>query len=108
MSGRTEGGIFSSTSSAIDHLHAPTLDALLKALATRGISTLLVEGGATVASAFLAQNLVDRIVLYESDTIIGAGGLESPLTPSDIPAEYILVGSAPVGPDRRYEYERSA
>lgn len=92
----------------ITHLDASTLSALLKTLATRGMSTLLVEGGATVASAFLAQNLVDRILLYVSDTVVGDGGLESPLTPSDIPAEYILVDSAPVGSDRRYEYERSA
>ncbi len=91
----------------VTHLKSATLEALLKTLATRGISTLLVEGGATIASAFLDANLVDRIVLYQSDKVIGAGGLESPLTPSDIPDEYILVGSAPVGPDRRFEFERS-
>ncbi|MEB2843991.1 bifunctional diaminohydroxyphosphoribosylaminopyrimidine deaminase/5-amino-6-(5-phosphoribosylamino)uracil reductase RibD [Rhizobiales bacterium RZME27] len=93
---------------AITHINSPTLEALLKRLATRGISTLLVEGGATVASAFLAQDLVDRIILYVSDKVVGEGGLESPLTPSDIPPSFTLLGSAPVGPDRVYEYERSA
>ncbi|MDP9839034.1 diaminohydroxyphosphoribosylaminopyrimidine deaminase/5-amino-6-(5-phosphoribosylamino)uracil reductase [Neorhizobium huautlense] len=92
----------------INHLEVSNLGALLKTLATRGLSTLLVEGGATVASAFLAQDLVDRIVLYVSDTIVGEGGLESPLTPSDIPASFTFLGSATVGADRRYEYERSA
>ncbi|MGI2033708.1 bifunctional diaminohydroxyphosphoribosylaminopyrimidine deaminase/5-amino-6-(5-phosphoribosylamino)uracil reductase RibD [Rhizobium panacihumi] len=94
--------------SPLTHLEASTLKALLETLATRGISTLLVEGGATVARAFLAQDLVDRIILYVSDKVVGEGGLESPLTPSDIPASFTLLGSAPVGPDRAYEYERSA
>ncbi len=92
----------------VTHLEVPTLGALLKTLVARGLSTVLVEGGATVASAFLAQDLVDRIILYVSDTIVGDGGLESPLTPSDMPASFTFLGSAPVGPDRRYEYERSA
>ena len=108
MPSRAEGGILSSKTSAITHLQAHTLESLLKTLGSRGISTLLVEGGAAIAKTFLDEKLVDRIVLYESDKVIGEGGLESPLTPSDIPEKYILVGSAPVGPDRRFEFERSA
>ncbi|WP_132273719.1 bifunctional diaminohydroxyphosphoribosylaminopyrimidine deaminase/5-amino-6-(5-phosphoribosylamino)uracil reductase RibD [Neorhizobium sp. BT27B] len=110
MAGRPEGDFVGDGNgmAPITHLHAATLTSLLQTLATRGISTLLVEGGATVASAFLAENLVDRIVLYVSDTIVGEGGLESPLTPSDIPASFMSLGSAPVGADRRFEYERSA
>lgn len=106
--GRAEGSELAPMGTAITHLQATALTSLLQTLATRGISTLLVEGGATVASAFLAENLVDRIVLYLSNTIVGDGGLESPLTPSDIPASFLSVGSAPVGADRRFEYERSA
>lgn len=92
----------------VEILHAATLLDLLHTLATRGISTLLVEGGATVVKAFLDAGLVDGIILFTSPTIVGEGGLESPLTPSDIPADFTLVGNAPFGRDRAYEYERSA
>ena len=44
---------------------------LLPALATRGISSLLVEGGAKTAKLFLQTGLVDRIQLYQAPVVIG-------------------------------------
>jgi diaminohydroxyphosphoribosylaminopyrimidine deaminase / 5-amino-6-(5-phosphoribosylamino)uracil reductase len=49
------------------------LQALLTGLADRGVRTLLLEGGPTLAGAFLAADLVDRIVGYVAPLILGAG-----------------------------------
>jgi riboflavin biosynthesis pyrimidine reductase len=38
---------------------------------------------------------------------IGPGGLESPLKPADMPAEFALIRAERYGPDLCYEYERS-
>jgi diaminohydroxyphosphoribosylaminopyrimidine deaminase / 5-amino-6-(5-phosphoribosylamino)uracil reductase len=49
------------------------LEDLLRNLAQRGITHLLVEGGAEVHRAFLAAGLVDRLVLYISPKVLGGG-----------------------------------
>jgi diaminohydroxyphosphoribosylaminopyrimidine deaminase / 5-amino-6-(5-phosphoribosylamino)uracil reductase len=41
--------------------------------ALEGIDSLLVEGGAQVAAAFLAAGRVDRLLLYRAPILIGAG-----------------------------------
>lgn len=38
-----------------------------------GVNELLVEGGAATAAAFLAADLVDRLLLYRAPILIGAG-----------------------------------
>jgi diaminohydroxyphosphoribosylaminopyrimidine deaminase/5-amino-6-(5-phosphoribosylamino)uracil reductase len=37
------------------------------------VNDLLVEGGAATASAFLAADLVDRLLLYRAPILIGEG-----------------------------------
>ncbi|MEC7987828.1 MAG: bifunctional diaminohydroxyphosphoribosylaminopyrimidine deaminase/5-amino-6-(5-phosphoribosylamino)uracil reductase RibD, partial [Myxococcota bacterium] len=49
------------------------LATLLPRLYQKGIYTLLVEGGATVAKAFLEQGFVDILELYVGSQIIGSG-----------------------------------
>ncbi len=46
---------------------------LLSKLAQRGITHLLVEGGAEVHAAFLAAGLVDRVVLFIAPKLLGGG-----------------------------------
>ena len=46
---------------------------LLSKLAGRGITHLLVEGGAGVHEAFFAAGLVDRLVLYVAPKLLGGG-----------------------------------
>jgi diaminohydroxyphosphoribosylaminopyrimidine deaminase/5-amino-6-(5-phosphoribosylamino)uracil reductase len=46
--------------------------AVLAALAGRGITRLLVEGGATLAAALLRAHLVDRLHLFEAPILLGA------------------------------------
>jgi diaminohydroxyphosphoribosylaminopyrimidine deaminase/5-amino-6-(5-phosphoribosylamino)uracil reductase len=51
------------------------LPAVLHALAEKGITRLLVEGGGRVASSFVAANLVDEVWLLRGREAIGAGGV---------------------------------
>ena len=81
-------------------------EVLLPALASRGISSLIVEGGARTAKLFLDTGLVDRIQLYQGDVVIGADGIESPVTKTDMPSGFAHRGTFSFGPDRMDEYER--
>ncbi|QEE62539.1 bifunctional diaminohydroxyphosphoribosylaminopyrimidine deaminase/5-amino-6-(5-phosphoribosylamino)uracil reductase RibD [Salinibacterium sp. dk2585] len=49
------------------------LDAVLADLYGRGIRRLYVEGGPTLASAFIAQGLVDEYSIYLGAQLLGAG-----------------------------------
>ncbi|WGS02260.1 bifunctional diaminohydroxyphosphoribosylaminopyrimidine deaminase/5-amino-6-(5-phosphoribosylamino)uracil reductase RibD [Bradyrhizobium sp. ISRA443] len=51
------------------------LPAVLHALAEKGISRLMVEGGARVASSFVAAGLVDEIWLLRGPDTVGADGV---------------------------------
>ena len=93
-------------SAGVEVLAADDLDGLLFALGSRGISSLLVEGGARAARAFLDADLVDRIVLFHGPGEIGRDGIVSPLDTADIGEEFSLVRSATFGADRFDEYER--
>ena len=77
---------------------------LLEALAARGLSSLVVEGGRRAATAFLAQGLVDRIMLFTSDVVVGEEGIASPVASDTIPDGFTLRSNARFGPDRLLEY----
>jgi diaminohydroxyphosphoribosylaminopyrimidine deaminase / 5-amino-6-(5-phosphoribosylamino)uracil reductase len=47
--------------------------AALAALADRGVVSVLLEGGATVAGAFLREGLVDKVVTYVAPLLLGEG-----------------------------------
>lgn len=47
--------------------------ALLAALFERGIKGLFLEGGPTLAGAFVAAQLVDRVICYMAPALLGAG-----------------------------------
>lgn len=75
-------------------------------MAADGLSSLLVEGGAGVASAFLQADLVDRILLFEGTGKIGADGIAAPVTRNHMPVGFRLVRTEQFGPDRAFHYER--
>jgi diaminohydroxyphosphoribosylaminopyrimidine deaminase/5-amino-6-(5-phosphoribosylamino)uracil reductase len=121
MPGRAEGDLVSPSSetaedlanrrqaltdAGVEILDAADLSDLLKQLATRGISSVLVEGGASVARSFLDAGLVDRILLFEGPDEIGGEGIESPLTRHDIPQDYKPVRRLRFGNDCCSDYER--
>jgi diaminohydroxyphosphoribosylaminopyrimidine deaminase/5-amino-6-(5-phosphoribosylamino)uracil reductase len=60
-------------------VHAPVgeggvdLAAALKLLAGEGLTRVLVEGGATLASALLKARLVDRLLWYRAPSVMGEG-----------------------------------
>jgi len=51
------------------------LNAALALLATRGITRLMVEGGAGLASALQTSNLIDEHVFIQTQTKLGPQGL---------------------------------
>ena len=48
------------------------LSDLLVTLARQGINEVLIESGAQLAGAFIAQNLVDELVLFTAPTLLGS------------------------------------
>jgi diaminohydroxyphosphoribosylaminopyrimidine deaminase / 5-amino-6-(5-phosphoribosylamino)uracil reductase len=51
------------------------IGATLAALAARGLTRVLVEGGGAVAAALLRARLVDRLVWFQAPLVIGGDGL---------------------------------
>lgn len=49
-------------------------DAVLAALARRGVTRVMIEGGAEVAAAFLKADLVDRICWFRAPQVLGGDG----------------------------------
>ena len=45
----------------------------LAELAGEGVQSFLLEGGPTLATAFLEQRLIDKLVLFLAPTISGSG-----------------------------------
>ncbi|TDK37046.1 bifunctional diaminohydroxyphosphoribosylaminopyrimidine deaminase/5-amino-6-(5-phosphoribosylamino)uracil reductase RibD [Rhizobium deserti] len=94
--------------SGVEILDVSDLAELLRVLADRGISSLFVEGGANVAAAFFHAGLADRVILSQGPATIGEGGLESPLSPTDMPQDYRMIRAEAFGPDHCFEFERSS
>jgi diaminohydroxyphosphoribosylaminopyrimidine deaminase/5-amino-6-(5-phosphoribosylamino)uracil reductase len=90
----------------VEVLETGTVADLLTALGSRGISSLLVEGGAVAARAFLDAGLVDRIQIYTGPQTIGENGIASPFDRRSVPSGFKLVRSAQYGDDLFEEYER--
>ena len=53
------------------------LKAALTALAKRGLTRILVEGGATLAASLLRARLVDRLAWFRSSGLIGGDGMDA-------------------------------
>ena len=78
--------------------------------ALRDVNDLLVEGGSVTATAFLAADLVDRIIIYRAPILVGEGknsvgyiGLD---TIADAHGRWRAAAFAPLGIDRLEAYER--
>jgi diaminohydroxyphosphoribosylaminopyrimidine deaminase/5-amino-6-(5-phosphoribosylamino)uracil reductase len=75
-------------------LRSGSLAAELEALAIDGVQSLLLEGGPTLAAAFLEQDLVDKLLVFVAPKLSGEGpsmlaGLARPLELSRLEARAI-------------------
>ncbi len=52
----------------------PDMAEILRALAARGLTRVLVEGGGRITGALLAEGLIDRVVWFRAGSIIGGDG----------------------------------
>jgi diaminohydroxyphosphoribosylaminopyrimidine deaminase/5-amino-6-(5-phosphoribosylamino)uracil reductase len=69
----------------------------LRALASDGVQSLLLEGGPTLAAAFLREGLVDKLLLFVAPTLAGDGPLL--VAGLDAPLDLSSLTSRPVGDD---------
>ena len=53
----------------------PPLQAIFRELGHRGLTRVLVEGGAHLASALLREGLVDRLIWFHAPSIMGGDGV---------------------------------
>lgn len=92
------------------------LPKLLNDLAEKGITSLMVEGGAKVATSFLADGLVDAIELFvgtgAADEKSSEHAILSPVTLDNVPAGFHLVAEWEFinpqsgGFDRQYRFKK--
>ncbi len=79
-------------------IRADGLASALAELRARGVRHLLVEGGATLASALVAAGTVDRLISFQAPVILGSGALAAF---ASLPAAHRLtvVSRREYGPD---------
>ncbi len=88
----------------------PDINGAMRAIAARGITRLLVEGGGTLAGAVVAAGLVDRIAWFRAAAIMGGDGVPA-MVPYGVDspaamARFARVGLIPVGADMLEMFER--
>lgn len=65
-------------------LRSGAIEDELRALAGEGVQSLLLEGGPTLAAAFLRADLVDKLLLFVAPRIAGDGLLFAPELPAPV------------------------
>ncbi len=92
----------------VELLQAPTLPEALKRLRLQGIRHLLVEGGATLASALMAAGLVDRLITFQTPVILGQGALAAfaalPAQPAETAPRLRVIARREFGSDLMTTY----
>ncbi len=78
-------------------LRSGSLEEELAALASEGVQSLLLEGGATLASAFLAADLVDKLLLFVAPVLAGEG--PGPVAALPEPQRLTRLEARPTGDD---------
>jgi diaminohydroxyphosphoribosylaminopyrimidine deaminase/5-amino-6-(5-phosphoribosylamino)uracil reductase len=87
------------------------LHQVVKVLAERGITRLMVEGGPIVAASFVAADLVDEAALFRSPNEIGLTGIDVlegvPLSALIQSPQLTRVATEAIGDDTLTNYERA-
>ncbi len=78
-------------------LRSGPLDDELAVLADEGVQTLLLEGGPTLATAFLTADLVDKLLVFVAPALAGAGA--GPVAALPEPRTLYRLSAEPIGQD---------
>jgi diaminohydroxyphosphoribosylaminopyrimidine deaminase/5-amino-6-(5-phosphoribosylamino)uracil reductase len=85
------------------------LTAALEALAREGVGTVLVEGGARVASALLDRGLVHRLHLLIAPRFLGDEGVPAFAgVPPSAAGDWVVSSRRRLGPDSMIVFESRA
>jgi diaminohydroxyphosphoribosylaminopyrimidine deaminase/5-amino-6-(5-phosphoribosylamino)uracil reductase len=90
----------------------PDVGAVLNDLADRGVTRLLVEGGAGVHAAFLDRGFADRIELFRAPIVLGASGRNAidalKALDLDEASRFVSRGTRVLGPDLLESFQARA
>ena len=88
------------------------ISAAARVLAGRGLTSVLVEGGGTIAATFLKAGLVDRLSIYRGGVLMGADSrsavAELGLDGLDFAPRFSLVSTRVVGGDTLETWRRAS
>ncbi len=86
--------------------------AVLADLAGKGFTRVLTEGGAQVASSFVAADLLDEVILFRANVVVGADGVRAlggmALSAIERSPRYRQIEAGRVGEDIMRRYVRTA
>jgi diaminohydroxyphosphoribosylaminopyrimidine deaminase / 5-amino-6-(5-phosphoribosylamino)uracil reductase len=85
--------------------------AVFGALAEKGLTRVLVEGGSRVASSLVSRSLADEVILFRAPVVVGPDGVRAldghALSAIERSPRYRLTEDAAVGEDRMRRYLRT-
>jgi len=83
---------------------------VLKLLASRGVTRLMIEGGPTVASALIEADLIDEAIFFHAQMVIGKDGVPAlqPRAFAMLERHLKRISSEAVGPDSQETYQRES
>jgi diaminohydroxyphosphoribosylaminopyrimidine deaminase/5-amino-6-(5-phosphoribosylamino)uracil reductase len=88
------------------------LVAALAALAERGFTRVLAEGGAEIAASLVADDLIDEVVIFRAPVVVGPDGVRAlagtALSAIERSPRYALIQTLNVGEDVMRRYLRAA
>lgn len=88
--------------------HHPEPRDILKALAAKGLTRILVEGGSAVAAALMRAELIDRVAWFRAASVMGGDGtpVVAPYGVDELSQmrKFTLVSEQSVGDDRLETY----
>lgn len=86
--------------------------AAARALGGRGLTSVVVEGGATIAASFLKAGLVDRLSMYRAGILMGTDSRSAVaalgLAGLDFAPRFVLVSSRVIGGDTLETWRRAS
>lgn len=93
-----------------DSTNRPAIESVLETLASRGVTSLMIEGGGRVAACFVAAGVVDAIEWFRAPILLGGDGRPGvaalSLARLAHAPRYRRLAAEPLGDDLWERYER--